>query len=194
VRPGHKQLSELERRPLWRRRLTLIGAVLLWLSGFAFWIASLSSNFSAGFASPWPHICIAGWASADGRIFVMFSSLIDTGLVVFAKDTGWGTFMFRLIIWERGGFGAIQAPWWVVLTIGALLPALAWRDLRRGKRMTAQIGKVCLHCGYDLRASRDRCPECGALAPLRETEHGSTATLDPHPNPLPSRERFSSRS
>jgi hypothetical protein len=147
--------------------MTLAGAMLLWFSGLAFWIASLSTNFSSGFASPWPNVCIAGWASVEGKAFVMFSSLFGVGHSVFVREGAWGEFIFRVVIYEHGGWCAIQSPWWAVLTIGALLPALAWRDLRRGKRMQSQMGKVCLHCGYDLRESADRCPECGGEIPTQ---------------------------
>jgi hypothetical protein len=49
--------------------------------------------------------------------------------------------------------------WWLV-GLSAVLPA-AWcaQFLRRWRRV-ATLG-LCAHCGYDLRASVDRCPECG---------------------------------
>jgi len=44
-----------------------------------------------------------------------------------------------------------------------LLPAVAlWRRHRRNRR---RADGMCVHCGYDLRASKDRCPECGAALP-----------------------------
>ncbi|HWE92978.1 MAG TPA: hypothetical protein VG269_03325 [Tepidisphaeraceae bacterium] len=56
---------------------------------------------------------------------------------------------------------AVSVPylWVTVLT----LPALCARVITaRRRRRAAAIGK-CVNCGYDLRATPDRCPECGAV-------------------------------
>ena len=49
------------------------------------------------------------------------------------------------------------------LALPIALAAVRWANARRRKRMV--IAGQCVGCGYDLRASPDRCPECG-LAPI----------------------------
>ena len=59
-------------------------------------------------------------------------------------------------------------PHWLVCGATALLPAVAvWR--RRRDRLAAIAAGHCSRCGYDLRASPERCPECGHDVPLAET-------------------------
>jgi hypothetical protein len=86
--------------------------------------------------------------------------------------------------WEWRGFawhqkrntrrGTLHAegyvPYWSVTAATALLP-LGWTGqwLRSKGRRRKKLG-LCRACGYDLRASPERCPECGtaAVEPVRD--------------------------
>lgn len=72
--------------------------------------------------------------------------------------TGFGGFAYCVASWPKTFF----VPHWFFALATALLPAVkaihVWTSWRR-----LQLG-LCRRCGYDLRASPDRCSECGAAA------------------------------
>src|SRR5207253_198919 len=61
-------------------------------------------------------------------------------------------------------FVQVYFPHWLAASLFAL-PPLLWMAglLRRRHRVR---GRRCAVCGYDLRATPERCPECGAVAPV----------------------------
>jgi hypothetical protein len=65
--------------------------------------------------------------------------------------------------WEQSApvVRGAAVPYWAVMVLLLALPArVAWRARRRGRR----LGRgQCPACGYDLRATPGRCPECGAV-------------------------------
>jgi len=62
---------------------------------------------------------------------------------------------------------SLTVPHWLVVLILAVLPFAwlsgFWRDRRRYPK------GHCAKCGYDLRASKDVCPECGQIIPASRT-------------------------
>jgi hypothetical protein len=55
----------------------------------------------------------------------------------------------------------IVFPDWLLTSIFALLPAI-WLA-QRYRKLDRRSKGLCQSCGYDLRASPDRCPECGRV-------------------------------
>ncbi|MCH8053331.1 MAG: hypothetical protein IH895_04670 [Planctomycetes bacterium] len=55
----------------------------------------------------------------------------------------------------------IFVPLWIPMLLFATLSLVLYLPHVHGRRRRHKLG-LCLKCGYDLRASKERCPECGA--------------------------------
>jgi hypothetical protein len=88
----------------------------------------------------------------------------------FAATNHLGCSILKWTSWQASGTPSpqteysVQFPLWLVAILALVLP-IAWefghrRQYYRRKRL--QSGQ-CPDCGYDLRASPERCPECGVI-------------------------------
>jgi hypothetical protein len=66
---------------------------------------------------------------------------------------------------------SVRALWWLGIppmaaaALSLILPIVWYAELlyrERGSRQRA-ASQICVSCGYDLRATPDRCPECGTI-------------------------------
>lgn len=174
-----------------RRLFTVASALSLLLCGtiIVFWARNLHTSeafsrrtASGGFAIRFRHdIVYARCAS------VVFPHAYDTVVHPLEHDRGpvgnpdvygapwsrewrWGT---TLVVcrWFRYGSGLrggaferhLEIPCWELAAITAMPPLLMGIRLAR-KRRAVRRG-TCAKCGYDLRGSPDRCPECGTPIP-----------------------------
>ena len=67
---------------------------------------------------------------------------------------------FGWICSNGGGYDvdAIVVPHWFLSIVFLAYPVFRFVPLKRNRGL-----QLCSHCGYDLRATPDRCPECGAV-------------------------------
>jgi hypothetical protein len=60
----------------------------------------------------------------------------------------------------------VVVPDWFLVLASLVLPSI-W-IYRNGYKKHRGMRGLCTNCGYDLRATPERCPECGAVPPKRE--------------------------
>ena len=157
-----------------RKTITIISLVGLLLSvglwGVSYWnVGYYSSDIGIMFR----HGAIVGPCNADHVALMIFFTRVRTTAVDMRQSVDEDTENDRNK-WLVGGYDGLRTTWlpafgspgrplhlplWMPITFFAMIclwPFIPF--LRRRKRK--KLG-LCVKCGYDLRASKERCPECG---------------------------------
>jgi hypothetical protein len=162
-----------------RRLLNLLTALslLLCLAAAALWVRSYFVGDTFDWATR------AGRAGVDscrgnvsmGRVDVPPADLatIPRGTLFRSKPAGWAAAERTEPAWSFAGFAVVhfdfrgmrvrelRVPFWALVLVTGVAPVVY---MRRRLRAPVPAG-TCRRCGYDLRATPDRCPECGKRDP-----------------------------
>ena len=142
-----------------RRTLTTLSLIGLLLSVGLWGVSYFSISYERTLDGMWTRLELTG-----AKLYYMEADFSDSDSTVgswsidgFSFKSGspvpWMTF-------GPLGFWSVNMPLWIpTILFGSLFSywyALPLHRRRKGKKLG-----LCLKCGYDLRASKDRCPECG---------------------------------
>jgi len=97
----------------------------------------------------WREVIDETWQRHRKRMFFLYFAGFAAGIILGHFVLGW-----------QGGSAVIFA--FLVGYLGPLLGGL-FIELPVARRLFRERTALCVHCGYDLRATPFRCPECGAV-------------------------------
>jgi hypothetical protein len=176
------ELSAASGSPAPRRRAAGIfidsarGRLVLIRQGFD---EPLPPSFSADLSKPRRYVLLR-----DGQ------QRLSSGTVALYSEARAGSGRFGFAKGEIADYGMQNVPvpsthrqqeWmfphWLPVLLGLPLPLL-WLALNRRSRRWRGQGR-CPACGYDLRATPDRCPECGRLAQANTEQAGRAESTAP---------------
>ena len=168
-----------------RRKLFTLAALLsllLCIASAAMWVRSVWRGDL--FTVAGQRVCLI--RSEPGLIFVNISPAEPGRSSVWKHEawphasnwSAWSRLERRW--WGLAGFGHANGfttsgqpvdqfvvPYYCIVVVASLLPGLFLFDLLR-KRRQSGVGR-CRRCGYDLRATPNRCPECGTVPEVPQT-------------------------
>ncbi len=191
-RHGPRQAPPAVQCPPVRRRLSNLAAAVSLLLGVASAAVPLCSRSTTVWLDTWAgaearvHLWMEG-----GRWFTSVEVLRDAN-PQHSLGEEWPQTLARLRTWPTAGRGDgplsepdvrvgrfgywhflmhteggiaevwdVGVPWWSATVILSIWPAVWVR--RRWLTRLRRVAGLCPACGYDLRATPDRCPECGTV-------------------------------
>lgn len=145
-------------------RFSFVVLIIVATSTLAVWIRSYFAADSLGYYRV-PGVC--GVVSVRGGIVLHWNSygyldrrpefyLLNHSVAHWGEDR---TFLFGSNRDDLEG-GWVQFPHWLICVATGVVAVPLWR---RSRRFPAGH---CAACGYDLRATPERCPECGVESPV----------------------------
>ena len=151
---------------LWMRCSSHTDAIK-YSNGLWYWEASTVSNGIVLTTSPEDDLdAILGWRESSiawpnlNSIWHRHYELSWCNRMGFHADTTWFSTVHGRYGLTQGRVRRYEMPMWFIWMATALFPAE--RLLRFVRRRRKRPG-YCAVCGYDLRATPDRCPECGTI-------------------------------
>ncbi len=156
-----------------RRRLLVIGgwvSLLCCLAVLVLWVRSYLPEYMGMRASQGRLILIFGhpqWVDTFGPSNPRLDaeSMIATARSISGGDlktSDWRVMGFELIVAHTSwGFTVLVIPFWFLFLPLAAVSVAIFAIHRRQERRARS--NCCLKCGYDLRATPKRCPECGTV-------------------------------
>ena len=158
------QSSALKVRPLWRLAVVFAGAAVLLVAAIGFRIRSQrgAPRLQSGIAIATPNTHVVGCEPYDQGVRLFYDKGQPFGIPLERRRLSFAGFGASINTRLQGTDTNIVAPWWFVIACSGTLVTLAARDVRAGLVRRRRIaGGLCEQCAYDLRATPDRCPECG---------------------------------
>jgi hypothetical protein len=119
-----------------------------------------AAHFGAGYILP----LFLRSASVREGWFVEQHARSESGVRSQPVWSGAGFEYHRIELTGALAIRSLGVPYWFLCACAAATLFVWWRRRRR-QRATRKRGRTCATCGYDLRASRERCPECGTVIP-----------------------------
>jgi hypothetical protein len=178
--------------------VALVAGAAVWATSYwvSLWVEhdSVTSSANEGFRRHW----FADATGGSGEVFLRISrDRRGDGPSPDVSRTRWslgnrlprrngnGALGFDAYYWGNmtaaGGIRELrlQFPLWFVLFVAGVVPMLVipriWRESRRRRR---EMSVCCIRCGYDLRASPKRCPECGSQVAAAAGRGASATATD----------------
>jgi hypothetical protein len=157
---------------MWRAAFTFVGSLLICLSFAGMWIVSWifrpsHLSMTAGYCTSYPTVlgafveenrmpeqpCLVlawiPWYGVHGKRY----SFDHFGVTLNIRSYASGELFWMLIV-----------KFWIPQLAALLLMVAALRSVRHQYRLPRRMRNyICVQCGYDLRATPDRCPECGGI-------------------------------